>query len=83
MPTATGRRTARTLLAARGTPLTEIVGVLDEEDQAALSGLYGEIGNAQLLCRLCDRGTCAGEGAVCPVGQAEREEQGSAPGSGG
>jgi DNA-binding MarR family transcriptional regulator len=97
MPTATGRRTARKLLAARGTPLTEIVGVLDEDDQAALSGLlgklltklYGEIGDAELLCRLCDRGTCVSEGdggdevTVCPVGQAERDEQGGVPGSGG
>jgi MarR family transcriptional regulator, negative regulator of the multidrug operon emrRAB len=89
-PTATGRRTARKLLAARGAPLTEIVGVLDEKDQLALSGLldklltrlYGEVGDSHLLCRLCDRGSCTGEGAVCPVGQAEREAQGGARGDG-
>ena len=79
--TAVGGRTAQAVLAARGTPLTEIVGALDEDDQDALAGLlgklltrlYGELGNAQLLCRLCDRGSCVRDGAVCPVGQAECE----------
>ncbi|WP_181769207.1 MarR family transcriptional regulator [Streptomyces albidus (ex Kaewkla and Franco 2022)] len=94
-PTVTGARTARTLLDARGTPLTEIIGVLDERDQEALAELlakllarlHSEVGNAQLMCRLCDRGACVHEGAVCPVGQAERDEQahrdeqGARPGS--
>ncbi|HEV7626769.1 MAG TPA: hypothetical protein VGO89_09735, partial [Streptomyces sp.] len=76
-------RTARELLGARGDPLSKIVGILDEDDQEALDGLlvklltrlYGEVGNAQLLCRLCDRDGCVPGGAVCPVGQAERDEQ--------
>ena len=78
--TASGERTVRTLLAARGTPLTEIVGVLREDEQAALAGLLGKllahlyerVGSADLMCRLCDRGSCVRD-AICPVGQAERD----------
>jgi MarR family transcriptional repressor of emrRAB len=86
--TNSGQRTARKLLAARGAPLTEIVAVLDEDEQIALAGLlsklltglYEEIGNAYLICRLCDRKSCV-RGAVCPVGQAERDEgAGQGPG---
>ncbi|MEV0220768.1 MarR family transcriptional regulator [Streptomyces sp. NPDC050704] len=79
--TNSGQRTARKLLTARGAPLTEIVAVLDEDEQIALvgllskllTGLYEEIGNAHLICRLCDRKSCV-RGAVWPVGQAERDE---------
>lgn len=78
--TPSGDRTVRTLLAARGTPLTEIIGVLREDEQAVLAGLLGKllahlyerIGGAELICRLCDRGSCVRD-AVCPVGQAERD----------
>lgn len=80
-PTRAGRRAARTMLAARRTPLHEILNVLDGEEREALDGLlaklltrvYGEVGNADLLCRLCDRAGCVRDGAVCPVGQAERD----------
>ncbi|SCK36295.1 MarR family winged helix-turn-helix transcriptional regulator [Streptomyces sp. WMMB 322] len=82
-PTAAGTRTARTMLAARGTPLNQIVDVLDEAERERLDALlaklltrlYAEVGNADLLCRLCDREGCVHDGAVCPVGQAERDEQ--------
>jgi DNA-binding MarR family transcriptional regulator len=80
--TAEGARTARTMLGARSTPLNGIVDVLDEKDRETLDGLlaklltgiYGEVGNADLLCRLCDRAGCVRDGAVCPVGQAERDD---------
>ena len=78
--TRTGEQAARDLLTARGDGLAGIVGVLDQDEQHVLAGLLGklltglyrEVGNADLLCRLCDRGTCTAD-ATCPVGQAERE----------
>lgn len=81
-PTRSGRRIARRLLAARGGPLADAVGALDEDEQRALTGLleklltrlYGHVGNAQYMCRLCDRPRCA-QDAVCPVGEAERQEE--------
>ncbi|MCH6163560.1 MarR family winged helix-turn-helix transcriptional regulator [Streptomyces marispadix] len=79
--TAAGARTARAVLAARGGPLGEIVDVLGEKERETLDALlvrlltrlYGEAGDADLLCRLCDRAGCVRGGAVCPVGRAERE----------
>lgn len=80
--TAAGRATARKLLATRGAGLTDVLESLDEDERAALAGLLGKlltklydrVGNADLLCRLCDRGSCT-TGAVCPVGQAERDRK--------
>lgn len=78
-PAQAGRRAARRLLAARAAPLSELIAGLDDDEQAQLSGLlekllaqiYGEVGNSQLICRLCDRSRCTTNGA-CPVGEAER-----------
>lgn len=80
--TPAGARTAGELLAARGAPLTELVTVLDGEERQVLDGLLGKLltrlyadtGSADLLCRLCDRGVCV-RGAVCPVGEAERQDE--------
>lgn len=80
-PTRSGRQAARQLLVARGTPLTDAVAALDEDDQKALSDvlaklltrLYGEVGGSQYLCRLCDRKCCAAN-EPCPVGEAERND---------
>lgn len=82
-PTRTGRNAARRLLAARGSPLSEVVGGLDENEQQQLAGLltklltrlYDQVGNAQYMCRLCDRNCCT-TGEACPVGQVELERQG-------
>jgi DNA-binding MarR family transcriptional regulator len=79
-PTSAGQRVARELLAARGEPLTELLETLDDDEQETLARLlaklltrlYGVVGDAQLMCRLCDRGVCATD-ATCPVGQAERD----------
>jgi DNA-binding MarR family transcriptional regulator len=81
--TRTGRQAVRTLLAARGAPLTEVVSALDHDEQDALAGLlakllgrlYEEVGDADLMCRLCDRGACTAD-AICPVGEAERQRGG-------
>ncbi|MEU4344358.1 MarR family transcriptional regulator [Nocardia sp. NPDC023852] len=78
-----GRRTAADILAARSGRLAQALAVLDPAERAILSGLldkvltglYAEIGNADLLCRLCDRASCTTD-AICPVGQAERERNG-------
>jgi DNA-binding MarR family transcriptional regulator len=78
--TPAGRRAASQLLAAREAPLTSVLEALDEAEQETLARLlakllarlYGEIGDAELICRLCDRATCT-TGASCPVGQAERD----------
>ncbi|MFI5613407.1 MarR family winged helix-turn-helix transcriptional regulator [Amycolatopsis sp. NPDC051903] len=78
--TAKGRRAADTLLATRGSGLSGLLDVLTsgEQEQLAdllgklLTRLYQDVGSADLLCRLCDRAGCT-RGAVCPVGQAERD----------
>lgn len=79
-PTPAGDQTAHRILAARGSPLTDVVSALDEDDQRALAGLltklltrlYDHVGHAQYMCRLCDR-TCCTEASTCPVGQAEKD----------
>jgi DNA-binding MarR family transcriptional regulator len=79
-PTAAGLDAARRLLVARGNPLLTVVGSLDEAEQRQLgqllakllTRLYEQVGNAELMCRLCDRVTCTTD-AVCPVGAAERD----------
>jgi DNA-binding MarR family transcriptional regulator len=81
--TPAGERAASKLLGARGRPLTDLLSALDPAQQAALADLltpllarlYSQVGNSELLCRLCDRASCT-SGATCPVGQAERERDG-------
>src|SRR5690606_5011166 len=83
-PTDAGRRAAATLLDARGDRLAALVGALPPSDQEALAGLlegllralYAEVGSSWRVCRLCDRPCCTEAGAVCPVGQAERDATG-------
>jgi MarR family transcriptional regulator, negative regulator of the multidrug operon emrRAB len=80
-PTDAGRAASADLLDVRGERLTTLVGTLPPSDQETLAGvlerllraLYTELGNAQRVCRLCDRPCCTEAGAICPVGQAERE----------
>lgn len=79
-----GRRTASTVLSARDDALTEVLAGFAEKERTALESLLGKLlkrlyqdaGNAELLCRLCDRSSCV-EDAVCPVGQAERDACGA------
>ena len=80
--TAAGRHSSADLLEARGAALTELMTVLDDDEQDLLATLldkllvrlYEHVGNAELICRLCDRDGCTSH-AVCPVGQAEREHR--------
>ncbi|MDL4819354.1 MarR family winged helix-turn-helix transcriptional regulator [Actinomadura opuntiae] len=86
--TPAGERAVDAMLTARGAPLATALAGLDaaERDQLTallgklLTRLYAEIGDADVMCRLCDRACCT-DGAVCPVGQAERDAL--AEGSGG
>ncbi|MBE1530461.1 MarR family winged helix-turn-helix transcriptional regulator [Actinomadura algeriensis] len=83
-PTPAGRAAARAMLAARDAPLARVLAGLDDGERemlAALLGkllgrLYDEIGDADVMCRLCDR-TCCTDGAVCPVGEADRRARGA------
>ncbi|ANN18334.1 MarR family transcriptional regulator [Amycolatopsis orientalis] len=80
--TAEGRRTAQTLIEERGAGLTGLIEELSPREQEQFAGLLGklltrlyqDVGSADLLCRLCDRVSCT-HGAVCPVGQAERDRK--------
>lgn len=79
-PTPGGERAARTLLTARGGPLSDVIVELDDADRQALdellakllTRLYDRLGDAQRMCRLCDRKACT-TNADCPVGAADRE----------
>ena len=78
--TPAGRRVAEELLAARAMTLGSVLAALSAGEREQLGGvleklltrLYGDIGSADLMCRLCDRSACTAD-AVCPVGQAERD----------
>ncbi|MEU8303567.1 MarR family transcriptional regulator [Actinomadura sp. NPDC048955] len=75
-----GEEAVREMLAARDAPLAGALTALDDGEREALAGLlakllaglYAEIGDSDVICRLCDRGCCT-SGDVCPVGQAERD----------
>ena len=80
-PTDAGRAASADLLDARGERLTSLVGMLPPADQENLAGvlerllraLYAQVGSSERVCRLCDRPCCTDAGAICPVGQAERD----------
>lgn len=81
--TPAGRRAVRGALAARTEGLSAVLADLDSDDRGHLTALlerlltrlYDEVGDADLLCRLCDRAGCTGSG-TCPVGAAERNRAG-------
>jgi DNA-binding MarR family transcriptional regulator len=82
-PTGLGAQAAQSLLTSRGDALQAALNHLDEEEQTQLerllskllTGLYRQPGDAERLCRLCDRDTCVKDDATCPVGQADREHK--------
>ncbi|HEU5031367.1 MAG TPA: MarR family transcriptional regulator [Spirillospora sp.] len=81
--TRAGEKAVGAMLTARGAPLAAALAGLDADERDLLAGLlgklltrlYAEIGDADVMCRLCDRGCCT-DGAACPVGQAERDARG-------
>jgi DNA-binding MarR family transcriptional regulator len=81
--TAKGRRAVRRLLTSRGSSLVDLLrGGLNADEQSTFAGLlekvltrvYGEVGDSERICRLCDRASCMRD-AVCPVGEAERRQE--------
>ncbi|WP_242905605.1 MarR family winged helix-turn-helix transcriptional regulator [Actinomadura terrae] len=75
-----GEDAAARMLTARAAPLTGTLAALDDSERETLAALlskllarlYEQVGDSEVLCRMCDR-TCCTAGAVCPVGQAERD----------
>jgi DNA-binding MarR family transcriptional regulator len=73
--TASGRRQAERVLAARERAMSEVVATLSASDRAALerilpnlvAGLADDHPSALRVCRLCDRSACATRGAKCPL----------------
>jgi DNA-binding MarR family transcriptional regulator len=78
--TDSGRQTVELMLEERQTYLRGLLDDFDDEERKALTGLlekvlvklYAYEENSDRVCRLCDRDACT-TGAVCPVGQAERD----------
>lgn len=87
-PTDVGRAVSGDLLDARGGRLAALVETLSADDQEALDGVlerllraaYVEVGSSERVCRLCDRPACTEAGAICPVGQADRDRAGGSDG---
>ncbi|MDQ4109725.1 MAG: MarR family transcriptional regulator [Actinomycetota bacterium] len=81
--TGQGQDVARDLLEARERSLGTVLESLTAEDQEQLEALLVKLlrrlhrhpGDGDRLCRLCDRHACIDGGAICPVGQAERDCQ--------
>ncbi|MFD7075845.1 MarR family winged helix-turn-helix transcriptional regulator [Nocardioides sp. NPDC059952] len=79
--TARGRDLAQDLREARGRSLDAIVNTLAPEELEQLEDLLMKLlprlhhqpGDADRLCRLCDRQACIEGDVICPVGQAERD----------
>ncbi|MFL5844783.1 MAG: MarR family winged helix-turn-helix transcriptional regulator [Solirubrobacteraceae bacterium] len=73
--TATGRRRARRVAAARATVLDEALAGLSPDGRTALAGLaatvLGELAGSRLearqICRLCDVHACGHDAGRCPV----------------
>lgn len=83
--TASGRRAARRVTAARAEVLQEALAVLAPQERRTfeelasrvLVGLMRGPGAVRWMCRLCDTGTCRGESGGCPVHNAALERWGS------
>ena len=83
--TASGRRAAQRVSAARGAVLDEALSVLDPAEREAyerltarvLVGLIRGPGAERWMCRSCDMTACGHRGGGCPVANAARERFGS------
>jgi DNA-binding MarR family transcriptional regulator len=83
-----GMRAAEAVLTTREDRVAALLAVLDGEERETLTALlekllvaaYGENPNTAVLCRLCDRDSCAdGTTTHCPVGAADREARADGP----
>jgi DNA-binding MarR family transcriptional regulator len=79
--TASGRRAAERVSAARAEVLRDALSVLDPDEREAfeqmvsrvLVGLIRGPGAVRWMCRLCDTTACGREAGECPVANAARE----------
>lgn len=79
--TETGHCAARLLLQNRSQQVADLVEGLSTAEQQTLAGLldkvltrvYERVGDANRICRLCDRHECVSAGQRCPVGLAAGE----------
>lgn len=83
--TASGRRAAQRVTAARAEVLQTALAGLDEEEQAQLDELISRVlvgqmrgpGATRWMCRLCDMQACGRDEGRCPVASAARERWGT------
>jgi DNA-binding MarR family transcriptional regulator len=82
--TASGRRAAQRVTAARSEVLQAALADLDESEQARLDELISRVlvgqmrgpGATRWMCRLCDMQACGRDEGRCPVASAARERWG-------
>jgi DNA-binding MarR family transcriptional regulator len=83
--TASGRRTARRVAAARATVLSDALSVLSDEERATFDALVSRVlvgmmrgpGASRWMCRLCDSRACGHAEGACPVGAEARRRWGA------
>jgi DNA-binding IclR family transcriptional regulator len=83
--TASGRRAARRVSAARAEVLTNALSDLEPAERAHLDELISRVligqmrgpGATRYMCRLCDMDACGRDEGRCPVANAARERWGS------
>jgi DNA-binding MarR family transcriptional regulator len=83
--TASGKRAAERVAAARGEVLEQALSGLDTSERRAfeqvlervLPGLMRGPGATRWMCRLCDMGACGRDEGRCPVANAARERYAS------
>jgi DNA-binding MarR family transcriptional regulator len=82
--TASGRRAAQRVSAARAAVLEEALGDLSRAERDSLDELLSRVlvglmrgpGATRWMCRFCDTGACGREQGRCPVANAARERYG-------
>jgi DNA-binding MarR family transcriptional regulator len=85
--TASGRRAARRLAAARVAVLSDALSVLSDEQRLALDELVSTVlvglmrgpGASRWMCRLCDSRACGHTEGACPVANEARARYGYVP----
>jgi predicted MarR family transcription regulator len=83
--TASGRRAAERVVAARAEVLQDALSVLDSGERATFDELVSRVlvglirgpGAVRWMCRLCDMSACGRDAGQCPVANAARERYSS------
>jgi hypothetical protein len=82
--TASGRRVAGRVAAARAAVLDDALSILSDEERDVFAELVGRLlvglmrdpGATRWMCRLCDARACGHEAGACPVGNEARRRWG-------